>query len=241
MIRRAFVLALPLLLSAPAAVPARHGGVVLDARRATPGIELRLEEMAAVQASPRVRYQLHVTGVPRNLTFAIWTKDFGASFQQVHEGFRTDERGTLVAVDSKGQPRRLDELVLEPGPYPQGAAWEVGLVSDDRTVKAFARVIPRPIAARNGACAVGLELVSRRGDRFIASGDGFVPGEEVTIASQVSGRIMHHRTRVGEDGRLFPDVISHRTGDNRAQYLVKGQACAVAVAYESGEAALARR
>jgi len=243
MARRAAALALLLLLGAPAPVRARHGAVVLDARRATPGIQLQLMEMPAAQPSTAVRYQLHATGIPHDVTFGVWTKDFGASFQQVLAGFRMDEAGRLVALDGGGRPERLDRVVLEPGPYPRGAAWEVGLVSDDGTIMSFARVIPRPIAARDGACAVSLELVSRRGDRFIASGVGFVPGEEVTIESQGSGRIMQKRQRVGGDGRLPLDVISHRPGDSdhRARYVVKSRACEVAVGYEWGEPALVRR
>ena len=133
-------------------------------------------------------------------------------------------------------------MVFEPGPSPQGAVWEVALVSADRTVSAFARVIPRPITARDGPCTVMLELVSRRGDRFLASGAGFAPGDDVTIESGHSGRVMQKRQRVSADGRLPPDVIAHAaTGTDRtARYTVKGRSCEVAVEYTWGEATLSR-
>ena len=243
MARRIIVLALLLVLGAPPAVPARHGAVLLDARRATPGIQLQLVEVPATQASAALRYQLQATGIPQDVTFGVWTKDFGASFQQVLAGFRMDEAGTPVTLDRGGRPQRLDRVMLAPGPYPKGAAWEVGLVSDDGTVTSFTRVIPRPIAARDGACTVSLELVSRRGDRFIASGDGFAPGEEVSIESEGPGRIMQKRQRVNGDGRLAPDVISHSPSesDHRARYAVKSRDCVVSVGYEWGESALVRR
>ena len=90
---------------------------------------------------------------------------------------------------------------------------------------------------------MSLELVSRRGDRFMASGAGFAPGEEVSIESQGSGRIVQKRQRVGGDGRLAPDVISHAPGDSdhRARYAVRSRECAVAVGYEWGESALVRQ
>jgi hypothetical protein len=241
---RAAALALLLVLGAPSPGAARHGGgVLLDARRASPGIQIELVEIPASQASTPVRYRLHATGIPRDVTFNVWTKEFGAAFQQILTGFRLDETGVLVGPDGSGRRQQLDRVTLEPGPYPLGAAWEVGLVSDDRTVAAFARAIPRPIAAQVGGCAVSLELVSRRGDRFIASGSGFAPGDEVTVEAQDSGRVVQKRQRVGADGWLPPDVISHRADDSNHQvrYVVRGRGCEVVVGYRWGEQALIRR
>ena len=179
--------------------------------------------------------------VPRDVTLGIWTKDFGVPFQQVLNGFRADERGVLKSID--GRPGSLDEVVLEPGPYVPGAAWEVSLATDDGTVSAFARVFPRPLRARSGSCAISLELISRRGDRFMASATGFAPGEEVSIETQDASGIAHRRLRAGTDGGLPPDVVFHPLANNghRARYEARGRACAVTISYEWGQAALLRR
>jgi hypothetical protein len=134
-------------------------------------------------------------------------------------------------------------MVLEPGPYPPGAVWEVALASVDLTLTAFATVIPRPITARDGPCTVSLELVSRRGDRFVATGAGFAPDEDVVTALWYAGRMIQRRRRVSAEGQLPPDVISHGAGgtDRSARYAVKGHSCDVAVEYEWGEAALSQR
>jgi hypothetical protein len=230
-----------LVLGTPATVPARHGGVLLDARRATPGIQLELIEIPPTSPGGAVRYRLRASGVPRDVTLGIWTKDFGAPFQRVLTGFRADEKGVLRAGD--GRPESLDQVVLEPGPYVPGAAWEVSLASDDGTVSAFAKVFPRPLATRSGSCAISLELISRRGDRFMASATGFTPSEEVSIEVQDAAGIAHRRVRVGEDGGLPADVVFHRpaTTDHRARYEARGRACAAAITYEWGQAALVRR
>ena len=202
--------ALLLVLGAPPPVRRPAWRVLLDARRATPGIQLELVEIPAGAGLERAPISAPCDRHPAR-----------RDIRRLDEGVRRLLPAGLDGISpgrdwSVGRPRREwaaaaarpDEL--EPGPYPRGAAWEVGLVSDDGTVTSFARVIPRPIAAQDGACAVSLELVSRRGDRFIASGSGFAPGEEVTVESEDSGRIVQKRQRVDGDGRLAPDVVAHR-------------------------------
>ena len=79
-------------------------------------------------------------------------------------------------------------------------------------------------------------------DGAVFTGAGFAPGDEVTIESGHSGRVMQKRQRVSADGRLPPDVIAHAaTGTVRnARYTVKGRSCEVAVEYTWGEATLSR-
>src|SRR5262249_41994512 len=158
-----------------------HEPILLDTSRATPGLYLELSELPSSKApaSTTARYQLRASGLPRGVVFSVWTKDFGHSFHEVAAGFWMDESRVIVSSEpagTSGRPRRLDEMTFEPGPYPRGAVWEVALVSADRTLTAFAKVIPRPITARDGPCTVTLELVSLRGQRFMAAGTGFTPG-----------------------------------------------------------------
>jgi hypothetical protein len=222
-----------------------HDPFVLDARRAVPnGVRVELTELPSVPAESNVRYRLQATGLPRGVIFGVFTKDFSHSFHEVASGFQVDESGNLASVDSKVNLRwRLNEMVLKPGAYLKGAAWEVALVSADRAFRAFAKVIPYPITARDGTCTISIELISQRGDRFIVSGNGFMPGEEVTTESRYSGRVIQNHLRISTDGLLPPSNISHgASGVNRAvRYMVKGRSCEVAVDYEWGEPALVRR
>ena len=221
-----------------------HEPAVLDPHRATPSVRLELVEApptaASALASPS--YRLVATGLPDGMIFNVWTRDYGHSFHEAASGFRKDETGRLVAVRHRNRPAQyLDELVLEPGPYPRGAIWEVALASEDRTITAFATVIPRPIATRDGACVVSLELVSHRGERFLARGSGFVPGTEVRVESQYAGRVTRRIQRASADGHLPPDVLIHAAAtasDNRALYTVKAGSCAVVLEYAWGRPAL---
>jgi hypothetical protein len=221
-----------------------HEPILLDSRHATPGLLLRLAELPSETAEPR-RYRLEPSGLPPGLTFSVWTKDFGHTFHEVVSGLVVDPSGALVAAvpDADGRRQRLDEMPLTPGPYPPGAIWEVALVSTDRTQLAFTKVVPRPLRAEAGSCAVSVQLVSHRGERFLASGEGFVPGDEVLIESRVAERVVRRRQRVGTDGRLRSEVLSHVPvgGDRTARYAVTGQRCAVAIEYVWGARALERQ
>lgn len=232
--------ALLVLWSAGAA--ARHGSGLIEPRRATPGIRLELVELPASTAPGTTKYRLRAEGVPQGVTFAVWTKYFGQQFTEVLSGFRKDEGGELVAPDDAEKSRRLEDFALDPGPYPKGAVWMVALVSEDYQLSAFAKVIPHPIAARDGACALSLELISLHGNRFVASGDGFKPGEEVDIEMRSSGRVIQKKQRISADGLLPLDVISHGeiSPDSSARYLVKAPTCGPAIEYEWGDAALKR-
>jgi hypothetical protein len=237
-----------------------HELTLLDNRRPTPGLHIELTELplTTTPASATPRYRLYTFGFPRGVVFDVWTRDFGHSFHEIASGFQMDDSGVMVSHKSdgaswvrrwwrwlvNGRPRRLDEMALAPGPYyPRGAVWEVALASVDRSLTAFAKVIPYPITARDGACTVSLELASRRADRFIASGTGFDPGDEVITESRHTERIIQKRWRISPEGLLPRNVIVHgaRGADHSARYVVKGRACNVVVEYEWGKSALSWR
>jgi hypothetical protein len=229
-----------LLLAWSGAVDARHSVTTLDPRKASPGIRIQLVELPSAAPSGAVRYSLRTDGFPPGITVGLWTKDFGQYFKEVIPGIRFDPSGVLIAPDSPGG--RRGPIELDPGPYPRGAAWGVALASDDHQVAAFARVIPHPIESRDGPCSVSLELISLFGNRFLASGAGFVPGESARVEATSAGRTTYRVLRVSAEGSLPPDVVSHGEAgaDPTARYAVKALKCKPLVEYQWGEAALKR-
>src|SRR5882724_7473934 len=166
-----------------------HDPVRFDTGRAMAGASLTIVE---VSRAATVKYRLHTVGVPRGLVVEVWANEFGHGYHQLLADLQVDESGTVVSteLDGTGRPRRLDELVFEPGPLARGAGWEVAIVGRDRKVVAYAKVIPHPIIGREGPCEVSLELASHRGERFIVSGTGFVPGEDVLTELKHSGSVI---------------------------------------------------
>lgn len=242
MLRRITPFAFLLLGALPASA---HEPVLLHASQATPGLRLEVIEVAKSTAADAAKYRLRATGFPHGIVFGVWTKDFGHSFHQAASGLQVDDSGNVVSIelDDTDRPRRLDEMTFESGPYPRGAIWELAIVSADRAFSAFASVIPRPITAEDGRCSLSLQLVSHRGERFLAAGTGFAPGDDVVTELRYAGRVIQKRQRISAEGRLPPDLISHGTPgtDRHARYAVKSRSCEVAVEYEWGEPAFHRR
>jgi hypothetical protein len=223
-----------------------HDRIVLNARRATPGLRLEMHSLPQTATATDARYRLQAVGLPKDVKFLLWAKEFDHSVHQlVASVFQVDKFGNVMASNSGGggRPRRLDEMVFGPGPYPPGALWEVALVSVDQKLQAFAKTIPYPIRGSAGECTVSLELVSHRGEKFLAAGSGFPPGDEVTTESRYAGRVIEKRMRTSAEGSLPPQVLLHASvnTDRQARYSVKGRSCEVAVDYDWGEAALVRR
>lgn len=231
-----------LLLVWAASVNARHGSGFLEPRRATPGIKLELVELPPTRPAGSKKYFLRVEGTPRGVTFGVWTKDFGQQFAEAFGGFQTDDSGALVTTSDAGQRHRLEDIVLGPGPYPNGAVWMVAIASDDHQITAFAKVIPHPIEVNNGACKLSLELISLHGNRFVAFGEGFEADEDVQIESRSGDRATRKTQRTSTSGELPLDVVSHGgvDVDQRASYKLQGRSCTAEARYEWGESALKR-
>ena len=234
---------LAVVLLACVASAAAHEPVLLDPNQATPGVRIQL--VPATRASnpdTAPGYRIVATGFPPGITFSVWTKHFSHAFHEAASGFHVDAAGRLVSPEPgafNGQ-HYLDDMVFQPEAYPRGANWQVAVASSDLTIAGFATVIPRPITASDGPCVVLLELVSHRGERFLASGIGFTPGDDVIVESRYAGRVSRKQRRASAVGVLPPDVIWHASsGDDRtARYSVKGRYCEVKLDYVWGEPAL---
>ena len=230
-----------LLLCASPVFAGHPGSVDLNPRQATPGLRLELSELLD-NTTTNKRYRLRAVGFPREIIFSLFTKNFTASFSEVISDLRVNEVGNMVA-SKIGHPQRLEDIVLDPGPYPRGAAWDLAIASADRSVASFTRIIPYPIIARDKSCLLSLELLSPRGDRFLVTGTGFAPGVDLLSELAIEGRHEKKRHRVSVDGQLGPYVISHAAigRERAARYSVKSSSCEVVIEYEWGEHALLRR
>src|SRR5713101_3214221 len=142
-----------------ASLASAHDDPRLDPRNGTLGLRLEMTALPRASAAAPVRYRLHGVGFPRGVIFSVWTQDFGQPFRAVAFGFEVDESGNLVSSkhDERDRANDPNQITFGPGPYPWGVAWRVALISVDRTLRAFAAVIPHPITARDGPCTISLE------------------------------------------------------------------------------------
>lgn len=236
------IIVIILIFCAAPALAGHPGMTDLNPRQATPGIRLELIEIPLTGGEFAKKYKLRINDYPRGLIFSVYTKDFSDTFAEAFSGFRFDDTGNMVST-SGGKQQRLQNFVLTPGPYPRGAVWDVAMATADRSVAAFAHIIPHPIAAQADGCSVSLELLSVRGDRFLVTGSGFAPNEDAFTELKIEGRIQQKNRRVSADGQLPRHVISHAAirNDRTAHYSVIGRSCKVTIDYVWGERALVRQ
>ena len=222
-----------------------HAPVLLDARHATPGLRIDLLRLEQADDSTEAKYHVQAFGFPRGVKLLLWAKEFDHSSHQLASVFEVDDLGNVLEANASGakRPRKLEEITFEPGPYPRGATWELALVSVDRKLQAFAKTIPYPIIAHDGRCTVSLELGSHRGEKFLASGFGFSPGDEVITELVYAGRVIVKRVKSNTEGSLPAQVFLHASvgNDRHSRYSVKGRSCMVTIDYEWGEPAIATR
>ena len=221
-----------------------HTLVLLDARHATPGLRIVPHRLDQVDDSTEAKYHIQAFGFPKDVKLILWAKEFDHSLHQLASVFQVDNSGNVLEANPSvaKRSRRLEEISFEPGPYPRGAIWELALVSVDRKLQAFSKVVPYPISFRDGSCEIDLQLASHRGEKFVAFGSGFPPGEEVDTSLRYVGRVIEKRVKTSADGSLPSQVLLHASvnTDQQAQYVVKARTCAVRVDYEWGEAVLRR-
>lgn len=222
-----------------------HTPILLDARHASPGLRIELRRLEQSDNSTKPKYQIRAFGFPKGVKLLLWAKEFDHSLHQLASVFQVDNSGNVLEANPRvaKRSRKLEEMIFEPGPYPYGATWELALVSVDRKLQAFASAIPYPILSRDEPCEVALQLVSHRGEKFLASGSGFTPKDEVLTELRYAGYVMAKRVKTSADGSLPAHVLLHGSpgSDRNARYIVKGRSCEVVVKYKWGEPALVRR
>ena len=208
------------------------------AAEATPGMELKIRETARNDKIPAFRGKKSITaafsasGFPKDKRFELW----GSWLDQRAAKFLNivvDQDGILRMINPKngviGPELSAINLVL--GSFAKGEPATFALVSIDREAKAFARIVPFPLEARDGACRLWLELMSPQGTAFLVQGEGFEPGEEVKSLSRSDGERLTGRETISPEGTygpvvVFPAAVSRK---HKASYSVSGGTCSVKV------------
>jgi len=219
-------------------------------KEATPGVKLTVREEshenAKTASGPRkvVAIKLVPSGYPKDKRYELWGVWLGGRTDRILE-LRVDEAGELRMHFPK-YPKpggRLRDMSMRLGGFAKGEALQYALVSTDRKVKTFAKIIPFPLEDKQGSCQLWLELVATDGNTFVAQGDGFEPGEVVTTISRSNGEALRNKLTVTGEGSLpgvllSPAAISRK---HRASYTVTGRSCTVSVDYAWGPPAMKKQ
>jgi hypothetical protein len=134
----------------------------------------------------------------------------------------------------------LETLLAGLDSYRKGEPLQLALMSLDLSVKTFAKAIPIPIEANDGACRLSVELASPKGELFGIWGAGFVADEVVSLNAHSEGEVLDQTVRASARGAFFslvaPAVVGKQAGT--ASTTASGKQCKVTVRYEWGVPAM---
>lgn len=208
------------------------------ADNSTPGVRLTLHEINRNENSDpsSVRYDIHASGFTSDRPLVLWIWLLTVDHPTAVGQFILDAEGHL-----RGQVTNQLYEGLAVHNFYRGEALYVAVMTVDQSARAYAKVIPFPITSTNpDGCALELELVSRAGTIFAATGRGFQPGEGVTTRSTALGETRQSTDKAGADGtftsELMPAVAGKDSG--RASYTAAGEKCQVTLEYDWGLSAV---
>lgn len=217
-----------------------------DYKLDTPGVYLRAQETdrgLGKDGTLEITYKLKATGFPPGKKYSLWRyQPFEGPTKLIHR-LSVNEEGTMiideVSPGSRGgwEGRPLEtSLPLTLHHYLAGEYLEVGLVSDDESIAAYAKVFLNPIEARQNECYVRLEQLNVRRTMFLVRGEGFQPNEPVVIDSHSGGTVLRYSYEADEIGRIygytFPTTAGEASGPARID--VMSEKCSPSIEYEWG-------
>ena len=219
---------------------------------ATPGVHLSVHEVergAGPTGGTEVVYTFKASGFPKNKSYEFWGQWLDGRTIKFAEKFYVDDSGKLVGgqLPGKTSPEgvALERFTFGLHGFAKGESKMYALISTDETVKAFARIVPFPIEAKEGSCRLSVELIENRGDLFGILAEGFEPDEEITTVSKFGDQVIDEgKLKVpSEEGKflifLLPSVIGGRSGP--ASFTASGKSCNLTVNYEWGPPALKKQ
>jgi hypothetical protein len=120
--------------------------------------------------------------------------------------------------------------------YLAGEYLELGLVSNDGSTAAYAKLFLNPIEAQQGDCHIQLEQLDARRTMFVARGEGFKPNSQVVVDAYSGGIVLRSSYEADALGRIygyaFPATVGEEIGSARVSVMT--EECSVSIEYEWG-------
>jgi hypothetical protein len=214
--------------------------------------------------STEIAYQPITAGFPAGKIYSVWLRHSGSlELLLLTSGYIANADGELICVpDPPANEDRVAKALRQAagrracGPdapetfrqwnlsvvaYHKGEPFDMAIFSTDHSIRAFAKVYPFPIEAKDGACHLVAEATREDFRQFRIYGEGFSAGENVATEMNVEGETVQGHERIDADGRFekLLDLRKKRGSSGLAAYTVVAQTCKPTVSYEWG--ALARQ
>ena len=198
----------------------------------SPGVELSLKEITRWRVTDRtlVKYELHTTGLPKNVTYTLVEIKISGKVVQSLTGVTLDADGRAICAGRPGTcsgsgPDSPIDLVFFAG---TAEPKRLSLISDDEShLRGVLSVIPFPNATTDRGCRLESVIGTPKGEVTYIHGSGFEPNEELITDSESSGEKNHGVQKAEADGSYFatllPNILGKPSGTTVIE--VKGKNC----------------
>jgi hypothetical protein len=210
------------------------------ARASSPNATLTIVEQSHTGAE--FRYRLRATGIPAGsvMTLVAWPVTQRGPVEVLHGVTFSDDVGFAVCAGRPGtcgDPAKPNDPIDLPFRPVAGEPVRLGVISQDGSVKAFARIVPVPLQGEDKGCRVSASLLTPAAELLFVEGAGFAPNSELTMATDSEGDKHDAKGKADDQGRYVSALMPYKQGLARGTVNIrlKGSACSPGVAVPWGK------
>jgi hypothetical protein len=206
---------------------------------ATPGTKLNFVKAGtgtSPDGKPTVIYVPVAAGLPKDNSYYLW-------YKALRQSSPAQLSPLEISIGDKGyliQSGKSTPLSISCYSFSKGEARVFALMTEDKSIIAYGKVILYPIQAQQSNSRIWVELMATTGTLFTVYGDGFEPNEELEVTSNSSGEVAKFKIIADVNGRftniLLPAVVGQQSGS--VTYTVIGKAGTLTVSFDWGPPAL---
>jgi hypothetical protein len=206
---------------------------------ATPGTMLnfvKVGEGTSPDGKPTIIFRPVAVGLSGDKVYYLWYKALRQSSPaQLTPLEMSIADGGYVIPNGRSTPMSISCYS-----FSKGEARVFALMTEDKSIIAYGKVILYPIQAKQDSRRIWVELAATTGNLFIIYGEGFEPNEELNVTSNSTGEVVEYKGNANDNGRftnvLLPAVAGKQSG--LVTYTVVGKAGTLTVSFEWGPPAL---
>lgn len=186
-----------------------------------------------------VRYRMMTSGLAREKTYSLLMWQLGGEPRAVMSGITIDANGIAICAGKAGicrgdKPDDPIDLAMQAG---LGEVKRVALMTEDKSIHAFASAVPFSNRAGDGGCTVEATLVTPKAEAVMLSATGFKPGNALEIEMNSEGEIQHPAGKTDANGAYEWVVLPFKKGltKGRARVSVHSGSCTPSLSFAWGE------
>ena len=201
-------------------------------KTSTPGVSLKF--VPVKHEGGKFEYKLQLTGAPKGKVYSMMS--WPVTVQDAREdggGVTLNDAGVAVCegtADRCKLSKANDPVSVTVQPK-AGEPIRLGLLSSDRTVRAFAEVTPLPLLGRDKGCRLEATLMTPHAEIVWLEAEGLPPNESFQFISDTEGVKKQVVGKADAAGKFHTVMLPEAKGKERGMAIVavKAQGCAPSI------------